>query len=369
MSFSWQDIYEILQAEPGRQGTGMALRLGAAVGERLYGLGASWRRALYDRGWLRPRRLPCPVLSIGNLTVGGTGKTPMTAYLAQRLQAAGCRVAILSRGYGGRASGSNVVSDGQQLLLKYPAAGDEACLLAQKLPGIPVVTGSDRFQAGLLAREKFHPDLFLLDDGFQHFQLYRDLDAVLLDAARPFGNGRLLPRGSLREPVATLRRPLVLILTRYESGRHHSTWESVRAAFPAAAVIRSVFTVSRAHAYPGGQEIALADLSHLNLAAMAGLARPEVFAAGLEEVGIKLRHFMNFPDHHPYNTDELARAAAETRRRGADGLVTTAKDWVRLADIWNFPLPLFVVQQEVKLLDPWPAQLLPLGCAQTISMP
>jgi tetraacyldisaccharide 4'-kinase len=364
MSVYWQDLYEILQEEPSRSSAGAAFRLGGAAAERLYTWGASGRRTLFDRGWLRPKRLPCPVLSIGNLTVGGTGKTPMTAFLAQRLQAAGCRVAILSRGYGGQTRGSNMVSDGQRLLLKYPAAGDEAILLAQEFPGIPVVTGVDRYQAGLLAWEKFRPELLLLDDGFQHFQLYRDLDVVLLDATRPFGNGRLLPRGPLREPVETLRRPLLLVLTRYEPGRHQSTWESVRAAFPAATVVRAAFELSYAVAYPGGRKIALTELAQMNLAAMAGLARPEVFAASLEGVGVNLRHFMKFPDHHAFNTEELSEVAAETRRHGAEGLMTTAKDWVRLAGIWNCALPLFVVHLEVKLLDPWPAQLLPLGCAQ-----
>lgn len=198
----WHSTFQTLQEEPGAPTPGLGLRTGAAVLAGLYGLGARGRRTFYDRGWVRPKHLPCPVLSIGNLVAGGTGKTPLTAFLAQHLRAAGCRVAILSRGYGGRASGINVVSDGQRIFLKPPQAGDEACLLAQKLPGIPVVTGADRFQAGLQAWERFHPDLFLLDDGFQHFQLYRDLDVVLLDAARPFGNGRLLPRGPLREPIS-----------------------------------------------------------------------------------------------------------------------------------------------------------------------
>ncbi len=255
------------------------------------------------------------------------------------------------------------------ILLQYPQAGDEACLLAQKLPGIPVITGADRFQAGLLAWEKFRPELLLLDDGFQHFQLYRDLDVVLLDAARPFGNGRLLPRGALREPVDTLRRPLVLVLTRYEPDKHHRTWEDIRAAFPAATVVRAAFSLSPAVACPGSGEVTLQDLAHMSLAAIAGLARPEQFAASLQEQGVNLRHFMKFPDHHAFTPEELAEVVAKARSQEATGLVTTAKDWVRLAGIWNFTFPLFVVHLEVKLLDPWPVHLLPPGCAQKLSMP
>jgi tetraacyldisaccharide 4'-kinase len=358
-----------LQEEPGGPAPGLGLRASAAVLAELYGLGAWGRRALYDRGWRQPRRLPGPVLSLGNLTVGGVGKTPLTAYLARRFQAAGCRVAILSRGYGGRATGINVISDGARVFLKPPQAGDEAYLLAQKLPGVPVVTGADRYQAGLRAWEAFRPELFLLDDGFQHFQLYRDLDVVLLDANQPFGNGRLLPRGPLREPVSTLQRPLVLVLTRYEPGRHESTWEAVRSAFPAAAVVRATFGLTHALAYPGCQEVSLKELGVKHLAAMAGLARPEVLAANLGELGIDLKHFFRFPDHHGFARGELAGMVAEARRLGAEGLVTTEKDWMRLAGSWNFDLPLYVVHLEVKLLDPWPVHLLDLGCAKKLKTP
>jgi tetraacyldisaccharide 4'-kinase len=369
MNLRGQEILAILREEPGRPGPRPALRLGAAVAERLYGLAAAGRRAFYDRGWRQPKRLPCPVLSVGNLVVGGTGKTPLTAFLAQRLQAAGCRVAILSRGYGGRAPGINVISDDRRILLTYPQAGDEACLLAQKLPGVPVITGPDRFQAGLLAQEKFHPELLMLDDGFQHFQLYRDLDVVLLDAARPFGNGRLLPRGALREPIDTLRRPLVLVLTRYEPVKHHSTWENIRAAFPAATVVRAAFSLSPHVACQGSEDVTLKELAHMNLAAIAGLARPEQFAASLQEQGVNLRYFMKFPDHHAFTPEELVWVVATARSQGAAALVTTEKDWVRLAGIWNFAMPLFVIHLEIKLLDPWPVHLLPPGCVRKLSMP
>jgi tetraacyldisaccharide 4'-kinase len=362
MSSPWHTAFRTLQEETGAPGPGLALRTGAMACSWLYHLGAWGRRSLYDRGWLQAKRLPVPVLSIGNLVVGGVGKTPLTAFLAQHFQAAGCRVAIISRGYGGEAQGINVVSDGRQIFLKPPQAGDEAYLLALKLPGIPVITGADRYQAGLQGWEAFRPDLILLDDGFQHFQLYRDLDVVLLDAAHPFGNGQLLPRGPLREPVSTLQRPLVLVLTRYEVDRHHSTWEDVRTAFPAAIVLRAAFQISHAVKYPGSQEVSLAELAKVGLAAMAGLARPEVFAASLREVGVDLKHFFIFPDHHTFTAGELAGLVDAARRFGAEGLVTTEKDWTRLAGDWNSALPLYVVHLKINLLDPWPENLLP-GCA------
>ncbi len=366
MNSRWLTAFQTLQAEPGGTIPGLALRAGATFLSTLYGLGAWGRRRLYDRGWRRPKRLPAPVLSLGNLVVGGVGKTPLTAFLAGSFQAAGCRVVILSRGYGGQATGINVVSDGCRIFLKPPQAGDEAYLLAQKLPGIPVVTGIDRYQAGLHAWEAFRPDLFLLDDGFQHFQLDRDLDVVLLDAASPFGNGRLLPRGPLREPVSTLHRPLVLVLTRYEPDLHHSTWEAVQSAFPAAVVLRATFQLSHAVKYPGSQKVSLEALTTMSLAAMAGLARPEVLAASLREVGVDLKDFFSFPDHHAFTAGELAGLVDSARRLGAEGLITTEKDWMRLAGNWSVALPLYVVHLEVTLLDPWPVHLLPPGCAQKL---
>jgi tetraacyldisaccharide 4'-kinase len=369
MTSTWHTAFRTLQEEPGGPTPGLALRAGATALACLYGLGARARRRLYDRGWRQPQRLPAPVLSLGNLVVGGVGKTPLTAWLAQRFQAAGCRVVILSRGYGGLAPGINVVSDGRRIFLQPPQAGDEAYLLAQKLPGIPVITGVDRYQAGLQAWEAFRPDLFLLDDGFQHFQLHRDLDVVLLDAARPFGNGRLLPRGPLREPVSTLHRPLVLVLTRYEAEHHQSTWEAVQAAFPAAVVLRAAFELSHAVKYPGSQKVSLAALAPMSLAGLAGLARPEVFADSLRQAGVDLKHFFSFPDHHAFAPAELAGLVAAARRLGAQGLITTEKDWMRLAGKWHADLPLYVVHLHVNLLDPWPLHLLPPGCAQKLRTP
>lgn len=368
MNSRWHSFFQSLQEEPGAPTPGLALRTGAGAVSCLYGLGAWGRRALYDRGWLHPKRLPAPVLSLGNLVVGGAGKTPLTAFLAGRFQAAGCRVAILSRGYGGLATGINVVSDGQRIFLEPPQASDEAYLLAKKLPGIPVVTGADRYQAGLQAWEAFRPELFILDDGFQHFQLYRDLDVVLLDAARPFGNGLLLPRGPLREPISTLQRPLVLVLTRYKPDRHQGTWEAVRSAFPAAVVLRATFQLTHAVQYPSSQEVSLEEMAGMSVAAMAGLARPEVLAASLHEAGVDLKHFFPFPDHHAFTAPELAGLVAAAHRLGAQGLVTTEKDWMRLAGTWRADLPLYVVHLEVDLFDPWPRHLLPLRCSHNLSI-
>jgi tetraacyldisaccharide 4'-kinase len=191
----WHNLFRRLQGDQGEGlPPGPVVRAGAVLASRLYGLGAGLRRSLYARGWLKVKRLPAPVVSVGNLTVGGTGKTPVVACLARLLQDRGKRVAILSRGYGGQSCGVVCISDGRQTYKRPPEVGEEPYWLARTLPGVAVYTGACRYAAGLAAWQEFRPDLFLLDDGFQHFQLHRDLDLVLLDAAAPFGNGYLLPR-------------------------------------------------------------------------------------------------------------------------------------------------------------------------------
>ena len=181
----------------------------------VYALILQLRVLVYKAGLLRSFRLPCPVISVGNLTVGGTGKTPMTLYLARWFMDRGKRVVILSRGYGGSLEGTiRIVADGSTILLSPGDAGDEPYLLANSLPGVMVVIGSDRYQAGCLALERLNPDIFILDDGFQHLRLKRDLNLLLLDCEKPFGNGRTLPAGILREPVSAIERADLVIFTR-----------------------------------------------------------------------------------------------------------------------------------------------------------
>lgn len=180
-----------------------------------YGLLQRLRAALYRSGFVASRRLPRPVVSIGNIAAGGTGKTPVTAHIARLLIGQGLSVAVLSRGYGGTLEGRcAVVSDGTSMLMTAEECGDEPYLLASTMPGLIVVIGPDRYQAGCLALERLNVDIFLLDDGFQHLRLQRDLDILLLDCAKPFGNGWTLPAGLLREPPAAVRRADLIIRTR-----------------------------------------------------------------------------------------------------------------------------------------------------------
>jgi tetraacyldisaccharide 4'-kinase len=369
----WHKLFARLQATDGVQGEGpedllpsgpplpspvvaLATALAAA-----YGLGARARRGLYARGWRPVRRLPAPVVSVGNLTVGGTGKTPVTACLGRLFQDRGLIVAILSRGYGGlggRRAGVLRVSDGQRLYLKPPMVGEEAYWLARALPGVAVYAGACRYRAGLAAWEEVRPDLFLLDDGFQHFQLHRDLDLVLLDAASPFGNGRLLPRGPLREPVSALAAAQALVLTRYQAAPHQATLAQLRRAFPEKSLLTAAITPTAVRLYPGASPAPLEELRGRPLLAFAGLARPQVFACTLRELGVELRGFQAFPDHHPYGDRDLNLLVREAQGLGAAALITTAKDWARLGERWEVDLPLLVLEVEARLAEELPPDLL-----------
>ena len=199
-----------------RNGTSDRLLLALLIPFALiYSLVLRLRAWLYQIGLLKTWRLARPVISVGNITVGGTGKTPVTAWLARQLMKRGCVVAVLSRGYGGSLEGSAaIVSDGVTVFLKPEECGDEPYLLASTVPGLIVVIGSDRYQAGMLVMESLAPDIFLLDDGFQHIRLHRDMNILLLDCAKPFGNGWTLPAGLLREPRSAALRASWIIRTR-----------------------------------------------------------------------------------------------------------------------------------------------------------
>ena len=243
------------------------------------------------------------------------------------------------------------ISDGRRFL--PTAAGGRRGLLAGPNPARR--RGLYRGLAlcrGKIAWEAFKPDLFILDDGFQHFQLHRDLDIVLLDAAAPFGNGHLLPRGSLREPQSALAAAQVLILTRFEAERHRQTLAALQTAYPAKTVLTATITPAAARLYPEGRVEPPTALHGQTLLAFAGLARPEVFQRTLADLGVRLAGFQAFPDHHPFAPAEVAALVRQAQAAGAAALVTTAKDWARLGEKWDAALPLWVLDVEAQIDQP-----------------
>jgi len=310
----------------------------AALG---YGTLIRLRSLLYRVGILRTRRLPCRVVSVGNLTLGGTGKTPMVELLARELEAAGLRVAILSRGYRrSRGPAIQAVSDGHRLLLGPEEAGDEPYLLASRLPGVPVVVGAHRYRAGAWTLERFRPEVLLLDDGFQHRTLAKDAEILLVSADEPWGRGGLFPRGTLREPMAAAARAHLFALTHAEGlgpalERVHA---ELRRWNPDAPLVVAGHEPAGVVEVGSGRLLPVETLRGRRLFAFAGIAAPRSFRATLRAAGLEPVELLAFPDHHPYTAGDLRAIEARAEAEGAEGLITTEKDAVRLRGAMRLPL-------------------------------
>lgn len=313
----------------------------------LFGPLTRLRNALYDHELIRSRRLPVPVVSVGNLSVGGTGKTPMVALLAARLADAGRRPAIVSRGHGGtnarRHSTPLIVSSGTggDLAVSAAQSGDEPAMLARLLPRVPVVVGRNRYTAGRLAIERFHVDLVLLDDGLQHRRLHRDVDLVTLDAGLSLRTARLLPAGTLREQPSALRRAHLAVITRADDESAVARLrDEVQFHHPGLPVYCSRHRpVALVDLPPGGAAGVLFSrlptrsptvLAGRRVSAFAGMAQPGSLRRTLESLGALVVRFDPLPDHHVFGPGEVKRLVEAGRRAGAEFTVTSAKDAVRL---------------------------------------
>ena len=300
-----------------------------------YGAAASWRRRWYARDPARVRRLTRPVVSVGNLRAGGSGKTPVVACLARLLLAHGERPSILTRGYGRRRSPDavTVVSNGSQILADVDRAGDEPLMLARALPGVPVLVGASRFESGRFAEQHFGVTVHLLDDGFQHVALARDADLLLVDESDL--RERVLPLGRLREPLANAAAADALLVTAADANAVGRLAE----ALGVATAFRVTRTISQArplvgHAQPERQRAAFA---------FAGIARADRFFADLSRSGWRLAGRAPFRDHHRFTQRDIDGLVAAARGVGADMLLTTEKDAVRLEALDTRAIPIGVV--------------------------
>jgi tetraacyldisaccharide 4'-kinase len=337
----------------------LAAGLNLAAG--VYGGVGRLRAALYRRGVLRARRLPCPVIAVGNLTVGGTGKTPMAIHVAGLLQQQGCRVAVVSRGYWGLAEkAGGVVSDGATLRMTAAEAGDEPYLMALLLPGVPVVVGRNRFRAGSRALAAFGVDILVLDDGYQHLQLARDLNLLLLDQSAPFGNGRVLPRGVLREPASALSRADAVVFTRaaeaFGPGPSGARLPGLGKGVPLfrcrhRPYLQGVVPAGKRWMDAAAPRAVSAGLAGPPTVAFSGIARNDDFIQTLSGLGVAVTAALAFPDHHRYSEADLERIRRAARQTGARQLVTTHKDFVRLPPRSLWPLPLAVVDVRIDFGD------------------
>ncbi|MGC8862087.1 MAG: tetraacyldisaccharide 4'-kinase [Armatimonadota bacterium] len=289
----------------------------------------------YTLGVRKKHRLGVPVLSVGNLTFGGTGKTPAVEAITRMLVGQGRRVAILSRGHGGAASGPLVVSDGNSITASASECGDEPAALARALPGVPIVVGKDRRASGDLACRQFRPDVILLDDGLQYWQLHRDLDIVVMDALRPFGSGFVMPMGDLREPRTGLRRARVILLNGardLESNRVEKLEAEISRLAPGALILRCARR-PRGLVGPGGTELPPEWLRGRRVLAFCGIGRPDSFFEILKSLGADVCERLPFPDHYRYTTTDLALIGSRREVLEAEAIVTTEKDRVRLDEL------------------------------------
>lgn len=309
------------------------------------------RSVCYARRLIRCHQLEVPVISVGNLTMGGTGKTPVVAHLAAFLQDLGYRPAIISRGYGGTAGNRvNVVSDGTTLFLDARQAGDEPRFLAETLPGIPVLTGIVRILPCRHAVQALGCDLLLLDDGFQHLSVRRDIDMVLFSAETLAGNSRVFPAGDLREPVSALHRAHLFLLTgTTQTNRERAERFSalLQHRFPGKPVFFSSYTPLGARHEPEGAVVPLADLP-TPLHGFCGIANPESFRQSLIGQGVTLAGFTSLADHQRYTPRMAQHIEDQAVTYGARALITTAKDVVKLKET-HFRLPLFSLHMQTRI--------------------
>ena len=332
------------------------IRWGLAPLSWLYGIGVCFRNWLYDRELFRVRRLPCPVISVGNLVAGGTGKTPTVIWVAKRLQHSGFRVAVLLRGYrrfrisdfGFRKGKATplVVSDGEQTLVSAAVSGDEAAMLASELPGVIVILGKDRYAAGLAAIKIWGDThgVLILDDGFQHRRLARDLDIVTLDATQPFGTGYLLPAGTLREPKSALRRADVLFLTRTDQAPVLTGLQRFTNRYQI--IVESRHRPTRLYRLGTSETIPLTYLEGKCVLAVCAIGNPQAFVGTLNQLGAAQVDLVAFPDHHDYTSKDIARILDRTRRLPDGFIVTTQKDAQKLALVGNFEALVLAVEIE-----------------------
>lgn len=332
----------------------------------VYGGLVKLREALFKKGILQSKRLPCPVVSIGNITVGGTGKTPMTLYVTELIRRYGYKVAIVSRGYKGKAEKTvGIVCDGRMICMEPDQAGDEPFMMAKRLRSVPVIVGKDRFMAGMLAVKEFNPDVVLLDDGFQHLRLYRDIDLVLLDFNSPFGNGNLLPRGILREPASSLSRADALILTRSDSAPG-SIKANLLDRLMYLSLKRSVYITSHApyihmivKATGDIEDVALSKsrdwdseiIKGRKVFAFSGIARNEDFKHTVEGFGCDVSGFAGFPDHHAYSDEDINSILQSAKDAGAEIVCTTEKDYARIGHRKSWPINLVIIGIEIAFGD------------------
>lgn len=336
----------------------------------VFGALVQLRFFLYGNRILKDQPLGCLVVVVGNLTVGGTGKTPVVEKFARSLHGRGRKVAILSRGYkskdikkesfgqklwrtyvtGAEPPAPKVVSDGESVLLDSEFAGDEPFMLAKNLPGVVVLVDKDRVKSGTYAIRKFGCDTLILDDGMQYLPLKGRLNLLLVDKSNPFGNGKLLPRGVLREPIRHLRRASYVFLTKSDGTPDPELDALIQRHNPGVDVIECAHKPQFLKEVNGDRRLELSDLKNRRIGAFSGIAVPQSFEGFLRNLGANLIYTRRFMDHHRFDANELLEIVDEAKAAGLEYIVTTEKDSVRIPDTISFSIPLYYLRLEIDIM-------------------
>ena len=307
-----------------------------------------FKKAGYRSGLRRRKRLTCPVVSVGNITTGGTGKTPVVIFLAKYFTGQGKRVAVLSRGYGRKHGKKSPVwvSDGKKILVSPEDGGDEPVLIANSVPQAAVLVCKDRYQAGMEALKDFKPDLFILDDGYQRrFELHRDLDILVVDGINPFSTGWVLPAGLLREPLSALAEADVFILNKVNLSRSREDTRTVLTRHnPRAYLVESAYRPLLLKDFQTGKEVKPSLLDRAPVGAFSGVANSLSFIRTLAEYKVLIRHSYSLKDHYNYTKDKLKAILEDAKLRGLQYLVTTQKDEVKLPRDMELAIPILVLE-------------------------
>ena len=335
---------------------------------RIYWLIVQSRLFLYDKRILRPHTLGCQVISVGNLTVGGTGKTPVVEIFARELEREGRKVAILSRGYKKEQPPflqrlldrflfremlrpPRVVSDGKKLLLDSAMSGDEPYMLASNLSNVAVLVDKDRVKSGRYAINKLGCDTLILDDGFQYLKLKHRLEIVLVDKTNPFANEYMLPRGLLREPVKNIKRANFVFITKSDGKDSQALKNRIKSLNPRAEIIECRHCARYLQDVFSAEQKPLEFLKGAKVMAVSGIAVPYGFENDLEVKGATVLHKTRFVDHHRYRQQELIDIVNESKRLNADFIVTTEKDAVRFPRLGRCDVPIYFLRVDIEMLS------------------
>jgi len=325
---------------------------------KLYELAIRLRVAAYETDYLKRKQLSSTVISVGNMTFGGAGKTPMVHYIARYLASEDHAVAILSRGYGRRSSGTRVLNDptrrGQMKSAEsYSEFGDEPLMLARSLPEIPLVVNKKRYEAGRFAEEKFGSEVLVLDDGYQHLSLARDLNILLIDATDTFGGFEMPPFGRLREPMYGLKRADAVIVTRADRAFDEAqSIALIRQSCGDDVPVMYFYSGITALRHLSTDEVyEVSNFAGWNVALMCGIGNPQAFSDDILRVGINIVGENFFRDHHAFAQADLDRVSQAAKETGADAIVTTEKDAIRLEGLTHGEIPVYAAQLELQSDD------------------